>query len=279
MIVGTVYNNQQMPPYLGEGPDSKHKHDPNVSGIKTNSTKGGDGFNELRFDDTKGKEQVFIHGEKDMDIRVKNAQREHTVGDRTIIVGAEENSDDIGYLRQLVHKKWTTKTLKDRIEKVEGDRYVTVGMGDADGGNRHAYIEKDDLQTVGGNHHIKVTGDQNEQVTGAYSLSVGKWDTKVDQTAALEVTNSLHLKAMTIVIEADIQLSLKVGGNFVDLSPAGVAINGMPLVLINSGGAAGVGMGAHPMSPDEAVKQDRSVPPNDKFQKADDAKTGSKSCD
>jgi type VI secretion system Vgr family protein len=77
IVIGTVYNADQMPPYLGQGLDSKHSNDPNVSGIKSCSTKGGSGFNEIRFDDNKGQEQVFIHAEKDMDLRVKNDQ--HTV--------------------------------------------------------------------------------------------------------------------------------------------------------------------------------------------------------
>ena len=77
IVIGTVYNADQMPPYLGDGLDSKHANDPNVSGIKSCSTKGGGGFNEMRFDDTSGQEQLFIHAEKDMDVRVKNDQ--HTV--------------------------------------------------------------------------------------------------------------------------------------------------------------------------------------------------------
>ncbi len=77
IVTGTVYNAEQMPPYLGDGLDSKHANDPNVSGIKSCSTKSGGGFNEIRFDDNKGQEQVFLHAEKDMDIRVKNDQ--HTV--------------------------------------------------------------------------------------------------------------------------------------------------------------------------------------------------------
>jgi type VI secretion system secreted protein VgrG len=77
IVIGTVYNADQMPPYLGGGLDQKHADDPNVSGIKSCSTKGGGGFNEIRFDDNKGQEQVFIHAEKDMDVRVKNDQ--HTV--------------------------------------------------------------------------------------------------------------------------------------------------------------------------------------------------------
>ena len=97
--------------------------------------------------------------------------------------------------------------------------------------------------------------------------------------AAIEVGQMLHIKGMTIVIEADMQLSLKVGGNFVDISVAGVAINGMPMTLINSGGTAGVGPGAQPSSPKEPTKADQDAPPDDAFKKADDSKSGSKSCD
>ena len=61
-----------------------------VSGMKSNTTPGGVGFNEWRFDDTKGKEQVFIHAEKDMDLRVKNDRRELVMHDTHLIVGCGE---------------------------------------------------------------------------------------------------------------------------------------------------------------------------------------------
>ena len=54
-----------MPPYTL--PDDK-----TISGIKTMSTPDGDGFNEVRFQDKKGEEQLFIHAEKNQDVRVKN---------------------------------------------------------------------------------------------------------------------------------------------------------------------------------------------------------------
>ena len=62
IITGRVYNADLMPPY--ELPSKK-----NVSGIKTRSSKGGDGFNEITMDDTKGEEQVFIHAQKQHDQR------------------------------------------------------------------------------------------------------------------------------------------------------------------------------------------------------------------
>ncbi len=54
-----------MPPY--ELPTFK-----TISGLKSNSSQGGGGFNEFRFEDKKGEEQVFIHAEKNQDNRVGN---------------------------------------------------------------------------------------------------------------------------------------------------------------------------------------------------------------
>jgi type VI secretion system secreted protein VgrG len=93
IIIGSVYNAEQMPPYLGNGPDSKHPNDNKLSGIKTNSTKGGEGFNEIRFDDTKDKEQVFIHAERNMDVRIGASQRTSMGGDCHSTVGGTSNED------------------------------------------------------------------------------------------------------------------------------------------------------------------------------------------
>ncbi|MBK9374935.1 MAG: type VI secretion system tip protein VgrG [Holophagales bacterium] len=92
IIVGTVYNAEQMPPYLGQGPDGKHKNDNKVSGFKSNTTKGGQGFNELRFDDTKDREQVFLHAEKNMDTRVKSSSMESVGSAKHVTVGGKRTA-------------------------------------------------------------------------------------------------------------------------------------------------------------------------------------------
>ncbi len=87
---------------------------------------------------------------------------------------------------------------------------------------------------------------------------------------ALDAGLQIHLKTgMTVVIEAGLQLTLKVGSNFIDINPAGVFINGM-LVMINTGGAPGVGAGSNPTSPQDAKKASPTKP-----DVADDAKSGS----
>jgi type VI secretion system secreted protein VgrG len=59
----------------------------------------------------------------------------------------------------------------------------------------------------------------------------------------------IHLKAgMTVVIEAGTEISLQVGGNFIDINPTGVTISGT-MVMINSGGSSGSGCGSSPVSP------------------------------
>ncbi len=81
IIIGSVYNAREMPPY--KLPDEKTK-----STVKTRSSKNGtsDNYNEIRFEDKKGSEQIFINAENDMDTRVENDDRQYVKKDRHIII-------------------------------------------------------------------------------------------------------------------------------------------------------------------------------------------------
>jgi type VI secretion system secreted protein VgrG len=67
LITGRVYNAEQMPPYTLPANQTQ-------SGIKTRSSKEGtaDNFNEIRFEDKKGEEELYIHAEKDCNRVVEN---------------------------------------------------------------------------------------------------------------------------------------------------------------------------------------------------------------
>ena len=90
IIIGSVYNAREMPPY--KLPDEKTK-----STVKTRSSKQGssDNYNEIRFEDKKGSEQIFINAEKDMDTRVENDDRQIVMNDRHVIV-ENNHSEKIG---------------------------------------------------------------------------------------------------------------------------------------------------------------------------------------
>jgi len=113
IIIGRVYNAEAMPPY--ELPNYA-----TMSTLKSNSSKGGGGFNEFRFEDKKGKEQIFLHGEKNQDIRIKNDTYEWIGNDRHLIVKKDQ-------FEQVEGDKHLTVT-GDQNEKVNGTISITTGM-------------------------------------------------------------------------------------------------------------------------------------------------------
>jgi len=116
LIVGCVYNPDQMPPY-------KLPQHMTVSTLKSHSTKGGskDNFNELRFEDNIGKEQLFLHAERDKDERVKKESREYVGANRHLIVG--------GNLNEAIGENWETKVKNCQILEVGSDQKQNVKGG------------------------------------------------------------------------------------------------------------------------------------------------------
>ena len=289
IIVGSVYNADQMPPYQGAGPDAKHPHDPKLSGVKSNSTKGGEGYNEWRFDDTGGKEQVFLHAQRDLDTRVRHDNRECVGHDRHLTVGGRDrDGNQAGDQREQVFRDKHLNVKRHQEEHVEGSMKLTVGHGDATdnpgnldvvvendrkgliGGEDHLLVRKDQKLLVEGGQEITVLGEKKETLNsdshlhgdgnrkeafgGTRSLTVGRnQQEKVGMNHALEAGQEIHLKAgMKVILEAGVQLTIKGPGGFVDIGPAGVTIQGT-LVRINSGGAAGSGSGSSPEAPADAT--------------------------
>jgi len=257
IITGRVYNDATKPPYELPGNATR-------STVKSNSSKGGGGFNEIRLEDLKGEEQVFVHAEKNFDLRVKNDRHEFIGNDRHLMV----KNDRFDKIENNAHLEITT----DRTEKVGGDEHLTVT------GDRMTSIDANDNLTVasdwnaesGADTNLKAGANHNQKVGQKFSLDAGMdIHQKAGMNFAAEGGMAVHVKGgMTVVIEGGTQLSLKVGGNFIDINPGGVFIQGT-LVMINSGGAAGAGGGcsptapaapAAPNAPDEAVEADTAEP-------------------
>lgn len=257
LIVGGVYNAEQMPHY--PLPDENTK-----SYIKTNSTKGGDGYNELLFDDRKDDERVYLHAQKDLDVRVRNDARTRIFGNAHGIVGWEKDGEKGGDLRELIYQDHHLNVKRDDIAHVEGNVLLRVGHGDAsDGGNVHIVIENARTESIGGGADLTVKGPCREKIDGALSQTVGgDVHVKSGGNVAVEAgpMNEIHLKGgMKVIIEAGMQLSLVGPGGFIDIGPAGVTIQGT-LVNINSGGAAGRGGGCSPESPEAATEAQPTEP-------------------
>ncbi len=273
IIVGGVYNAEQMPPYLGDGLDSKHKNDPNVNGIKSNTTLGGVGFNEIRFDDTKDKEQVFMHAERNFEVTTKKDSLARTYGNRHQIIGQEKDGSKTGDQLETVYHDKQIKVNHDHMEQIGNSMQLYIGGIDGGTGDLDIVVDGEKKESVGKDDHLHVKGNRKEKIDSDQSLTVGgSQQEKVGMKHAVDAGQEIHLKGgMTVVIEAGMQLTLKGAGGFVDIGPTGVTIQGT-MVMINSGGAAGSGSGSSPSSPTDpkqASPKDPTV--------ADDSKSGQKS--
>ncbi len=222
LVTGRVYNRDNMPPYVLPAHAT-------VSGIKTQSSKGGSlqNFNELRFDDKKGSEYVWLQAEKDYHQLVKN--------------------DAYATVRNDL---WTDVT-KNSAHKIGENYTITVGKQanvkvDAD---THAKIGGDLNMAVDGALGLKVTDKIALKGDAAVALAVGA-GLDIDAGAALKMTAgaTLHVKGLGIVIDGGTTLTIKAGASFITLGPAGVVIEG-PMVKINCGGAASAATAATRAAP------------------------------
>ncbi|MGO9066604.1 MAG: type VI secretion system Vgr family protein [Candidatus Sulfotelmatobacter sp.] len=262
VITGRVYNANQMPPYTL--PDYQTR-----STFMSRSSKGGGAanYNELRFEDLKGQEQIFMNAEMDMDLRVEKDSREFIGANRHLIVTTNQ-----------VEQIQTDKHLHvqgKHFEKVDSDMSLNVGGNQMESvtGNKSLNVTGDQKESVTGNVSLSVTGNQSESITGNVSLSVtgGKMDsiTMGYMMSAL----SIHLSAETgIVIECPVGITLSSGANSIDIGPAGVFVTGTPFVYLNSGSSPASTSDPSSGSPDSP---DAPTAPNDP-DTADDGSKGTK---
>jgi type VI secretion system secreted protein VgrG len=180
IITGRVYNDENKHPYTL--PDNA-----TMSGIKSNTSKGGDGFNEFRFEDKKGEEQIFIHAEKNLDIRAKNDRFETVGHDRNLVV---EN---------------------DKKEHVKNER--------------HEQVDSHHIEKIGADRNLKVNGKEAKEVVGSLSLKVS--DDVIEEFGANhseQVSSDYYLKASNIVIEGTTNVTVKVGKSYIAIESGGIKI-------------------------------------------------------
>jgi type VI secretion system secreted protein VgrG len=163
IIVGSVYNFENMPPY--DLPANMTQ-----SGIKSRSSKGGSpaNFNEIRLEDKKGSEQLFIHAEKNQDIEVENDET-HWVGrDRTKTIDRDETTHVKRDRTETVDNNEKITIHGNRTEEVDKNEKITIH------GARTEEVDKDETITIHGSRKETVDKDENITITGARTENVSK---------------------------------------------------------------------------------------------------------
>jgi type VI secretion system secreted protein VgrG len=250
LVTGCVYNGDNPPPF--KLPDNKTQ-----SGVMSQSSPGGGGFNALRFEDAKDNEQVNLRAQKNLVVEALNdAQR--TIGhdeareignDRHDKVGNDETRE-VGHDQQL--KVVNDQSLEvgnlqqisikgDRTEKIDGAlEQEVVGTKTVKIGDKQAI-------DVGSDHTLVVGGAMTEKVGGTYTL-------KVSEDGSVSIIGDSAHTASNVLISADTKLELDAGGDAklsaggkLDMSATGnlsvgsqasTTVEGTSKVLIQCGGAS-----------------------------------------
>ena len=109
LIVGAVYNGDNKVPY--DLPDNK-----TIAGLKSDSSKGGNGYNEFIFEDKKGSEEIRMHAEKDNNVRIRNSQTQN-IGE---VFSPPKGSSS---------RTTTLERGDDQLTIQMGDQTVSIPMG------------------------------------------------------------------------------------------------------------------------------------------------------
>lgn len=219
IVVGSVYNGQNQIPYPQPGSKTR-------SGIRTFSSPGGglEDYNELRFEDKKGQEEIYVQAQKDLNTRVK-ADSTMTVGGNDSLSVAASQNIQVGEDRDM--------TVSGRQKTaIQQDHHIAVG------GNQYHLIEGDRVAKVG-SESIQVQGDALYQTNGSIGISTAQSYALQSQLGiAMSAQANVDIKSgVTIAIDAAAGLTISCGSSFISLTPAGIFIQGQ-MVSINSGGNA-----------------------------------------
>ncbi len=208
LITGCVYNGEQVQPYTL--PDDQTK-----ATMKSNSSKGGNGFNEFRFEDLAGEEEIYLHAQKDWNSVVEN-ERTTTIKDSDDTVTIEKGN------------RFFDVQTGNETHHVKTDRKLTV-----DGHQEHKTGDGF-THTVTGDYVLKVSGNMTVEVDGNITVKAGK---NIDTTAGQSITNDAGMNhettagqniantaGMNMDNKADMNITNKGGMNVTDDA-------GMKLVL------------------------------------------------
>jgi type VI secretion system secreted protein VgrG len=219
IIVGSVYNAEQMPPYAL--PANKTQ-----SGIKSrSSTKGAAAnFNEIRFEDKKGSEQVYVHAEKDLDSMVEH-DATHTVGhNRTEDVGNDETISIGNNRSETVGKDETISISANQSITIGADQSTDIGSNQAItvGKDRSLTVAKNQTTSVGENLSTSVGKDETRDVAGKRATNVGKDDVlSVGKKLLVEAADEIVLKTGDASITMKKDGTIKIDGKDVTINGSG----------------------------------------------------------
>lgn len=204
VIVGRVYDDDQPIPFKSH----------TQSGFRTRSTPKGNAsnFNEFRFDDEKGKEQVFLHAEKNQDIEVE-ADETHWVGhDRKKTIDHDEN----------------VEVKNNRTEKVGVNEKIDIGANRTEtvGANEDITVASNRTETVGASETVTIGANRNHTVGASETTTIAASRTDTVGAAMTQTIGAALTQTVggAITISSGGPMTFNAAGGFTVVAPGGTKV-------------------------------------------------------
>jgi type VI secretion system secreted protein VgrG len=213
VVMGSLYNAWNRPPTRNGG-FGKLPRDATRSTLRTRSTPGGVGYNEISFEDAIGNEEVYLRAERDL--------REKVLRCHSTSVGADQ-STSVGHDQTLAVGNDRTVTVTRSERTTVGDLWHTA----TDGHSNSVFLNKE------GEFRATVT-KRGEVAAGAeVLLRVGGNDVRADALVELlprKATVAVG-SACSAVLEPQ-RMKLTVGESAIEITPEKVVITSKAIELI-----------------------------------------------
>jgi type VI secretion system secreted protein VgrG len=176
IIVGRVYNPQSPAPYPPSA-GAKAKTQTAWKSASSSITAREDGWNEIRFTDYKGDEEIYLQAEKNFNELVKNSHSTSVGGNQSNSVGNNQSNSVDGDRTHDVKGTETVHVVGNRTTNFDANENHTVGafLTTAVGANERHTVASFRATTVGANEDITVGGFRNTGIGANDGLTVGGW--------------------------------------------------------------------------------------------------------
>lgn len=215
IITGRVYNQDNPPPFglKGAGNNLKNK---TRRGNKTKSYEA-QGYNEMTMDDTEGKEEIRIHGQKDLNAVVQNNETRHVVkGTQDVKVKGKTSLTVEEGDRTVNVLKATYNLTAHKSVKLLGSTEGVAIEGKTKG-----------VSVTGSGKGVTITGTPNFDASGKSTATITSPDVKIGDKNILVSGTDVKIKGTTVTISA--------GGGSIKIDSAGITISGTMIKSAASG--------------------------------------------
>lgn len=228
LVTGCVYNGANVTP-------TRLPEERTRSTLRTESTPGGDGYNELRFEDASGQEQIFLHAQKDLAEVVKHDHSTQVGNDQSNSVQANQTESVGGNQSLSVSGSRTTRVVGKETTTLEDARETTIAKTDL------LTVSQDKTDTVHANYTI--TADTKFELRqGSTTFTLTGNHAELDAASWIELRHgagSIRIEeGGAIRLNSSAEIELTCGACTIKLKEGKIEVSGPVEVLLSGGSAA-----------------------------------------